>query len=389
MKTSIDELLDETHVPLDTSWFDNNPDIYLNSHAFKRFEEVSGLNLSDFSSPDLKTRLTAQKTLEKQSYLVSAVRWKIGDLLCPYMYTHEPNLLEGMPTYGEISLNPDVENMLLGSDQLDSLRRRNFAISFALQPGIIKGLREQFGKPISMNNLGSGINIDVFNSLILLHDQFPDEKFVETVYCYDINKSLLEKAGRIESYLKRNGMINKDTVFEYKGTHLGFAKRKLVHYTNLTGIICSTNKSDGEEKTKLVCDGLFPGGKILLTAANTNMRDADPLPSYLMQRIGKGRDEICVEEMPGFGWRLNYRTADDMRDLMKKSGFTDIKVYDDANFPGRMQIENKMLNEVDCLPSIALGYKQAYYPPVNLPAKTTLERKVGYNWISVGTKPQA
>src|SRR5665647_2333495 len=100
-----------------------------------------------------------------------------------------------------------------------------------------------------------------------------------------------------------------------------------------------------------------------------------------MQRLGKGRDEICIEEMPGFGWRLNFRTADDMRDLMKKSGFTDIKVYDDANFPGRMQIENKMLNEVDCLPAIALGYKQACYPPVNLPTKTTLKRKVGYNWI--------
>jgi len=189
IKTAIDELLDETHVPLDTSWFDNNPDIYLNSHAFKNFEELSGLNLSDLSSPDLKTRLAVQKDLEKQSYLISAVRWKIGDLMCPYMYTHEPNILEGMPTYEQVSLNQDLEKSILGSDQLDSLRRRNFAISFAMQAEIIKGLREQFGRPISMNNLGSGINIDVFNSLVFLHDQFPDEKFVETVYCYDINKS--------------------------------------------------------------------------------------------------------------------------------------------------------------------------------------------------------
>jgi len=108
------------------------------------------------------------------------------------------------------------------------------------------------------------------------------------------------------------------------------------------------------------------------------MRSSDPLASFLIQHIGS-------TDSPLKGWGLNFRTEDDLKRILNRTGFRDIRVYDDANFPGRETADDDLLKSIDKLPAVAMG-KDTSKGPLNLPAKEILDRKIGFNWIAVATK---
>lgn len=74
-----------------------------------------------------------------------------------------------------------------------------------------------------------------------------------------------------------------------------------------------------------------------------------------------------------------------MHKLLSDAGFRDVKIHDDANYPGREAISHDILHGVDNLPARVMGYP-ALDKPMSLPDKETLKRGYGYNWIAVATK---
>lgn len=74
-----------------------------------------------------------------------------------------------------------------------------------------------------------------------------------------------------------------------------------------------------------------------------------------------------------------------MHKLLSDVGFRDVKIHDDANYPGKEAISPDILYGVDNLPARVMGYP-TLDKPLSLPDKKTLERGYGYNWIAVATK---
>ncbi|MDZ7700102.1 MAG: hypothetical protein U5R49_25305 [Deltaproteobacteria bacterium] len=123
---------------------------------------------------------------------------------------------------------------------------------------------------------------------------------------------------------------------------------------------------------------LNDGGKLVISSSNENMRDRDPLGSFLIQHIGTRED-------PKKGWGLNFRTKETLFDLLTNAGFSDIEIYDDANYPGKEDLPDDILYGVETLPSHAMGYEHDG-KPLSLPPKDVLDQNIGYNWIAVATK---
>jgi hypothetical protein len=82
---------------------------------------------------------------------------------------------------------------------------------------------------------------------------------------------------------------------------------------------------------------------------------------------------------------LNFRTKDILYDLLSDVEFTDINIYDDANFPHRDNLPEEIWNSIDDLPAIARGYHTTG-KPLTLPSPKTLDRRIGYNWLAIATK---
>lgn len=95
------------------------------------------------------------------------------------------------------------------------------------------------------------------------------------------------------------------------------------------------------------------------------MRSSEPWP-ILIQHIGTKDD-------PFKGWGLNFRKRETMHKLLSDVGFRDIKIHDDANYPGKEAINHEILYGVDNLPARVMGYP-TLDRPLNLPDKETLER---------------
>jgi len=108
------------------------------------------------------------------------------------------------------------------------------------------------------------------------------------------------------------------------------------------------------------------------------MRNRDPLASFRIQHIG-------TRENPKKGWGLNFRTKETLFQLLTQAGFSDIQIYDDANYPGKDDLPDDVLYGVETLPSQALGHDHNG-KPMSLPSKEVLDQNIGYNWIAVATK---
>ena len=104
------------------------------------------------------------------------------------------------------------------------------------------------------------------------------------------------------------------------------------------------------------------------------MRSEDPLASFLIQHIG-------TPTSPRAGWGLNFRTEDALRALLTSAGFTDMEVFDDANYPRREEAEKHLPERVDALPAEVEG--KSLLSPVTLPNESILSGNRGYNWIAI------
>ena len=372
-----DSIIELIHVTTDTTWFNEKKEKYLNSPNFKRFQKASGVNLEDLSSNNPNIKRKAQEELIKKSIILNAIRTKIGDYFCPLVYTHEFGIVDPVP---EHVLETDL--MILEGDMCDSLRRRHNALSYAMLPEIISGLENELKRPLVIKNIGSGMGIDVLNALMELGKTNDIGKYIQKNMNLDIDTGLLNFGIRITNYLEGRNMIPQGLT-SYANKNLFFSREK-ADLAVFIGYICSTKDEFASRTLDFIRKTLNKGGQIVVSSSTYHMRNTDPLSSFLIQNLGLQEDkEMGYPDDPLFGWPLNFRTKEQMKNVLKDAGYKDIKVYDDANFPGRDSIEYKMISEVDCLPSIALGLKEKEYKPLKLPSKDILNKKIGYNWIAV------
>jgi hypothetical protein len=61
-------------IPLDTSWFDKEPETYLQRDDFREFQEISGIDLRQFVAKDRETIQRAQYELVSQSVIANEIQ---------------------------------------------------------------------------------------------------------------------------------------------------------------------------------------------------------------------------------------------------------------------------------------------------------------------------
>jgi hypothetical protein len=360
------ELSDKDFLFPDTSWFDNEPDRYLALPSFQEFQRISRVDLRSLSSSEPTLLAESQRRLVNQSLILNEIQKEHGGFAFPFLvYTHCLDLFDPPPSH-----NVDADKFILGFDMTDSLRRRHIALSHFIIPTEIRRLQAEIGKPISIHNLGSGAGLDVVNAVCHL-----DGSINKVVNC-DTNTKALTFGEQIATHLERTTRIRKG-LLQYRCASLTQNLGKC-HLVILIGIICGLPDRIATLVLRKAHRVLEPGGAIVVSSSNQNMRSSDPLASFLIQHIGS-TDSLSK------GWGLNFRTENDLRRILDRAGFRDIRIYDDANFPGRETAEDDLLRSIDKLPAIAMG-KDASKDPLNLPAKEILARKIGFNWIAVATK---
>lgn len=102
-----------------------------------------------------------------------------------------------------------------------------------------------------------------------------------------------------------------------------------------------------------------------------------PIDTFIIQHIGASHD-------PFHGWGLNCRPAEVMLDLLNQAGFTQVQLFDDAEYPGKSSLLKKgLLTSVDTLPSEVMG-RRPLNVPLALPEEK--EREIGFNHIAVAVK---
>ena len=360
------ELSDKDFFFPDTSWFDNEPDRYFAMPQFQEFQRITGVDLRSLISSEPTLLAESQRRLVSQSLIMNEVRKEHGGFAFPFLvYTHCLDVFDAPPLH-----NVDVDKFILGFNMTDSLRRRHIALSHFIIPAEIRRLQVEIGKPISIHNLGSGAGLDVANGVCHLAGS------VDRVVSYDTNTKALTLGERIVAHLERTERIRKG-LLQYRCGSLTQNLGKC-HLVVLIGVICSLPDRIATLVLRKAYRVLEPGGAIVVSSSNQNMRSSDPLASFIIQHIGS-------TDSPSKGWGLNFRTENDLRRMLGRAGFRDIEVYDDANFPGRETAEDDLLMSIDKLPAVAME-KDGSKSPLNLPAKEILNQKIGFNWIAVATK---
>jgi len=350
----------------DTSWFDNEPDRYFAMPSFQEFQRITGVDLRSLSSSKPTLLAETQHTLVNQSLILNEIQKEHGGFAFPFfVYTHCLDLFDAPSSH-----NIDADKFILGFNMTDSLRRRHIALSHSIIPAEIRRLKAEIGKTISIHNLGSGTGLDVANAVCHLSGS------VDKVVNYDTNIKALTFGERIAAHLERTARTRKG-LLQYRCASL-MQNLGECHLVILIGIICGLPDRIATLVLRKAHQVLKPGGAIVVSASNQNMRSSDPLASFLIQHIGS-------TDSSSKGWGLNFRTENDLRRILDRAGFRDIRVYDDANFPSCETAEVDLLMSIDKLPAIAME-KDASNGPLNLPAKETLDQKIGFNWIAVATK---
>jgi hypothetical protein len=70
---------------------------------------------------------------------------------------------------------------------------------------------------------------------------------------------------------------------------------------------------------------------------------------------------------------------------LDEAGFSNIRIFDDANYADRQALPAALLEGADPLPAKIKGY-DLNGTPFGIPSREILDRAIGYNWIAVGTK---
>ena len=357
-------------IPVDTSWFDKNQERYLQREEFQEFQSVANVNFRDLLSRDPNVVQAAQENIVSQSKVFNEIRNEHSGYSMPFLaYTHDFQFAEPIAAH-----NQDLDKLILGYDIIDSLRRRHMALSHAILPREIMRLSELSEKNcVFIKNLGSGVGLDVINALC------QTDSCVSSVQNYDINPVAVGLGWKIVRHLEEVGRLQRDVVKYYRESFL--ASRECSDMIVLIGVICGMTDRAASVLLRAVYRNLRGGGGggvAIVSSSNINMVQKDPIGAFIVQHLGSPHDLFS-------SWGLNFRTRETMEALLLKAGFSEVSIYDDANYPGREALPDTILHGIDPLPSrVANGAKQPV--PLALPRSEILSRRIGYNWIAVARK---
>ncbi|MBN1664619.1 MAG: hypothetical protein JW943_13550 [Deltaproteobacteria bacterium] len=357
---------DDIFVPLDTSWFDNDPGSYLNRNDFMEFQDASGVDIRLLTSKHRGKVHAAQKELASRSIILNEIQSAHFGFGFPFLvYTHDLNF--SPPISNHIS---ETDMIILSLDMCDSLRRRHLCLSHAVIPMVINDLYQSLGRPLIIKNLGAGTGLDTLNAA-----QYSDGRIAQ-ILNYDTNTIAISLGEKMTKHLEQQGKIRPETV--------RFITRSLVRSTEKAdliikiGVICGLQDFAAEPLLMMDYEQLSEGGKLIVSSSNVNMHCHDPLASFLIQHIGSKDD-------PFAGWSLNCRSEEGLRSLLVRAGFKDIVIYSDTQYPGKENLSAKQLYGVDTLPSEIMGHSHPGVP-LRLPPRDVLNQGTAYNWIAVASK---
>ena len=355
----------EWFAELDSSWFDQNPEHYLQLPEFVAFEELAGVRLRDLCSEDADRARVAQQKLVDQSAIMNEVQKDHAGYSFPFLvYTQCFDFCEKVKHH-----NVEVDNAILRRDMCDSLRRRHLALSHAILPPIIEQLHNRFREPIVVKNLGSGVGLDTVNAV--KHTG----RMVGSVWNYDVNEEAIELGKEISHYLTQRGELD-EGILEYKAENM-LKSSESAHLIVQIGIICGLTDNAARILLTQAYKQLHDGGTLVVSSSNHNMRSRDALCSFLIQHVGTRESALQ-------GWGLNFREKRRMYELLQSAGFGSTEIYHDGRYPGEEQLTTDRLYGVEPLLAMVCGYDIVTNPV--LPETKTLAENVGYNWIAVARK---
>jgi hypothetical protein len=353
-------------IPLDTSWFDREPETYLEREDFREFQEVSGVDLRRLMSKDRGTVQQAQEELTSLSIILNEIQAAHFGFGFPFLvYTHDLNFSPPVARH-----ESETDKILLAFDMCDSLRRRHLCLSHAVIPQVVNDLYQSLGRPVVIKNLGAGTGLDTLNAA-----QYSDGNIAQ-ILNYDNNLQAVALGKEMTTYLEEQRIIHPGIV-QYVPQSLT-KSTETADVIIKVGVICGLQDFAAEFLLAQDYTQLSEGGKLIVSSSNINMYCHDPLSSFLIQHIGAKDD-------PFAGWSLNCRTEEGLRGLLNRAGFKDIVIYSDTNYPGKDNLPEEKLYGVDTLPSEVLGYDHPGVP-LRLPPKEVLDKGTAYNWIAVATK---
>ncbi|MDZ7700095.1 MAG: hypothetical protein U5R49_25270 [Deltaproteobacteria bacterium] len=333
---------------------------------FKDFERMAGVPLRDLISEDARqVRATQTRLVEKSVILNEIQKLHFGYGFPLFVYTHSFELFEPVASHQR-----EVDETILAISMGDSLRRRHMALSHAIVPKVVDDLYETLGLSLTVKNLGSGVGLDT------LHAAVKADGKVARVINYDTDHAAVDLGEKTVKYLEAEGYLKTDTVNYFRKS-----LTKSVETADLIiqiGVICGLHDPVAQMLIAGDYKQLNEGGKLIISSSNEEMRDRDPLGSFLIQHIGTREDAKK-------GWGLNFRKRETLFQLLSNAGFSDIRIYDDSNYPGKEDLPEEVLYGVETLPSQALGHDHNG-KPIRLPPKDVLNQNIGYNWIAVATK---
>jgi hypothetical protein len=353
-------------IPLDTSWFDREPERYLERDDFREFQEVSGIDLRQFVAKDRETIQKAQHALISQSVIANEIQSAYFGFGFPFMlYTHDLRFSSAVPHH-----NIEIDKIIVAFDMGDSLRRRHFSLSHAVIPHMVNDLYQSLGRPVVIKNLGAGTGLDTLNAA-----RYSDGSIAQIIN-YDNNAQAVALGQRMTKHLEERGIIHPGIV-----QYIPKSLTKSTEPADLIikiGVICGLQDFAAEFLLAQSFAQLSEGGKLIVSSSNVNMYCHEPLTSFLIQHVGAKDD-------PFAGWSLNCRTEEGLRGLLTRAGFKEIAIYSDTDYPGKDKLPEKKLYGVDTLPSEVMGYDHPGFP-LRLPPKEVLDKGTAYNWIAVATK---
>ena len=357
----------QMQVPLDRSWFYDNPEAYLSLPEFRRFEEISGLSLKDIMSDNREILQVTQQKWEDQSVISNEIRKQHFGFAFPYIvYTHTFHDFAATPNH-----NIELDKFLMGLDMCDSLRRRHIALSYGVIPYCLEKVHKATGRALMVKNLGSGVGLDVINATKGQNGR------VVKVLNYDTNINSIELGRQIVAYLENQTGELRPGVIEYVEKSMTRSDEP-ADVIIMIGVICGLQDFAAQYLLTQSYNQLNKGGALIVSSSNHHMEKTDALASFLIQHMGAKEDSSN-------SWSLNFRTKEKMEKILREAGFDQIEIYSDTDYPGKAAIPDEILYGVDALPAKALGYPHQE-KPLNLPPREILDRGIAYNWIAVATK---
>jgi hypothetical protein len=353
-------------IPLDTSWFDKEPEKYLSREDFREFQEVSGVDFRRLMSKDRETVQKAQAELTSLSIILNEIQAAHFGFGFPFLvYTHDLNFSPPVPSH-----ESETDKTIFSLDMCDSLRRRHLCLSHAVIPQAVNDLYQSLGRPAVIKNLGAGTGLDTLNAA-----RYSDGCIAHIIN-YDTNAQAVSLGQRMTKRLEEQGIIHPGIV-QYVPKSLTKSMEPADLIVKI-GVICGMQDFAAEFLLAQDYAQLSEGGKLIVSSSNINMYCHEPLASFLIQHIGSKDD-------PFAGWSLNCRTEEGLRGLLTRAGFKDIVIYSDTDYPGKDKLPEEKLYGVDTLPSEVMGYDHPGVP-LRLPPKEVLDKGTAYNWIAVATK---